>query len=53
MLSQTKYFQKLESNVQKVPKPAEAKRDDLINPQIYNLNKFEHRKCWYSQNAAN
>ena len=53
MLSQTKDFQKLGSDVQKVPKQAEAKRDDLINPQIYNLNKFEHRQCWYSQNATN
>ena len=29
---------------QKVPKQAEAKRDDVINPQNYNFNQFYTRK---------
>ena len=38
ILSQTKYFQKLKSDILKVPKQAEAKRDGVINPQYYNFN---------------
>ena len=37
ILNQTKYFQQLKSDVQKVPKLAEAKRDGVINPQNYNF----------------
>ena len=33
ILSQTKLFQKLKSYAPKVPKPALAKRDGVINPQ--------------------
>ena len=40
ILSQTKQFQKLESDVQKVPEPAKAKRDGVRNPQNYNFNQF-------------
>ena len=40
ILSQTKKFQKLESDIPKVPKQAEAKRDGVIYPQYYNLNQF-------------
>ena len=40
ILSQTMLFQKLESDVQKVPKQVEAKRDGAINPQNYNLSPF-------------
>ena len=40
ILSQTKLFQKLKSDAQKVPKLAEDKRDGVINPQNYNLNQF-------------
>ena len=36
ILSQTMEFQKLESDVPKVPKQVEAKRDGVINPQNYN-----------------
>ena len=37
ILRQTKEFQKLKSDDQKVSKQAEAKRDVVINPQNYNL----------------
>ena len=40
ILSQTKKFQKLKSNDQKVPKQDVAKRDGVINPQNYNFNQF-------------
>ena len=43
MLSQTKQFKKLKSDAKRVPKQAKAKRDSVINPQIYNLNPFLHR----------
>ena len=32
ILSQTKYFKKLKSDAQKVPKQAKAKSDDVISP---------------------
>ena len=38
ILSQTKQFQKLESDILKVPKQTEAKRDGVINPQNYHFN---------------
>ena len=40
ILSQTKYFQKYEIDAPKEPKQAEAKRDDVINPQNYNFSQF-------------
>ena len=40
ILSQTCSIKKLKSNDQKVPKQAEAKKEDVINPQNYNLNQF-------------
>ena len=40
ILSQTKYFKKLENDAQKLPKQAKAKRDDVINPQNYNFIQF-------------
>ena len=44
ILSQTKWFQKLESDVQKVRKQAEAKRVSIINPQKKNFIQFKHGK---------
>ena len=45
----------LDSDVPKVQKKktVEAKQDDVISPQNYNVNKFSHRKFWCSQNATN
>ena len=40
ILSQTKYFQKLQSDVTEVPKQGDAKRDGVINPQNNNFNQF-------------
>ena len=40
ILSQTKSFQNVKINVQKVPKQAEATRDGVINPQNYNFSQF-------------
>ena len=40
VLSQTKYFKKLQSDNFKVPKEREAKRDGVINPQNYNFKQF-------------
>ena len=40
ILGQTEYFKKLKSDVQKVPKPAKAKRDGVINPHNYNFDQF-------------
>ena len=40
ILSQTKWFQKMESDIPKVPKQAEDKKDVAINPQNYNFNRF-------------
>ena len=40
ILSQTRKFQKSESDIQKIPKQDEAKRDGVINPQNYNFNQF-------------
>ena len=40
ILSQTKYFKKLKSDAQKVPKEVQANRDGVINPKNYNFNKF-------------
>ena len=34
------FFKKEKNNDQKVPKPAEAKRDGVINPQNYTFNQF-------------
>ena len=44
ILSHTKLFQKLETDVPKVPKQAEAKMDGVINPPKYNFNTFLHGK---------
>ena len=50
ILSQTKYFEKMKSDAQKVPKQATAKRNYVINPHNYiisiNFNKptgVDHR----------
>ena len=40
ILSQTKYYKKLKSDAQKVPKQAKSKRDGVINPQNYILNRI-------------
>ena len=40
ILSQTKSFQNVTINVQKVSKQAGATRDGLINPQNYNFSQF-------------
>ena len=40
ILSRTMKFQKLKSDDPKVPKQAEAKRDGVINPKIYNFKQF-------------
>ena len=41
ILSQTKQFQNLESDILKVPiKKAVANGDGVINPQNYNFNQF-------------
>ena len=40
ILSQRKYYKKLKSDAQKVPKQAKAKRDGVINLQNYNLNQI-------------
>ena len=53
ILSQTMKFQKLESDVPKVPKQAEAKRDGVINPQNYNLNQLKHGNFDALKNATN
>ena len=42
ILGQTE-FQKLQSDVTKVPKQAEDKKDGVINPQNYNFNQFYTR----------
>ena len=38
--SQTKLFQKLKTDVRKMQKQADAKRDGVINPQNFNFNQF-------------
>ena len=38
ILSQRKWFEKVEKQCQKVPKEDEDKRDGVINPQNYNFN---------------
>ena len=40
ILSQTKLFQKLKSDVRKMPKQADVKWDGVINPQNYNVCQF-------------
>ena len=40
IFSHTKLFQKLKSDVPKVPKQATDKRDGVINQQNYNFNQF-------------
>ena len=40
ILSQTNLFKKMNSDANKVPKQAKAKRDGVINPKNYNLNQF-------------
>ena len=40
ILSQKKYFKKVENVCPKVPRQGKAKRDGVINPQNYNLNEF-------------
>ena len=40
ILSQTKKFENLKSEAEKVPKQTEAKRDGVMNPQNYNFNQF-------------
>ena len=40
ILNQTMKFNSLKSDVQKVPKQAEAKRDGVINPQNYDFDQF-------------
>ena len=40
ILSQTKWVQKLKMSARKCQKQAEAKRDDVINPQNYNFNQY-------------
>ena len=40
ILSQTKWFQKVENDMLKVPIQAKAKRDGGINRQNYNFKQF-------------
>ena len=40
ILSKTMKFKKLKIDIPKEPKQADAKRDGLINPHIYNFNQF-------------
>ena len=40
ILSQKKVVSTVENVCPKVPKQGKAKRDGVINPQNYNLNKF-------------
>ena len=40
ILSQTKSFQNVKIDVQKVPKQPKVKRDGVINPQNYNFSQF-------------
>ena len=40
IFSQTDKFQKFESNIPKVPKQVEVKRDGVIKPQNYNFSQF-------------
>ena len=40
ILGQTKNFKKLKNDTPKVAKPAEAKRDGVINQQSYNFNEY-------------
>ena len=42
ILSQRKSFPKLEIDVTKVPKQAEAKRDGVKDLKEYNFNQFQH-----------
>ena len=40
ILSQTKYFKKLNNDAEKLPKQAKAKRNGVINPQNYIEDNF-------------
>ena len=44
--SQTKWYQTFRMMSRKYQKPAEAKRDGVINPQNYNFNQFKYGKVW-------
>ena len=44
ILSQTEKYQKMKSDIPKVPKQYKAKRDGVINPQNYNFSQFITRK---------
>ena len=44
ILSQTKYYKRLECNAKIMPKQVEAKGDGVRNPQNYNLVNFKTRK---------
>ena len=52
ILSQTKWFEKLNIIACKCQKQAEAKRDGVIKPQNYNFIQFLYGKFWCSQNAT-
>ena len=52
ILSQTKVFNNLKSTASKVPKQAEAKREDVIHAQNYNFNQFLTRKILILSNAT-
>ena len=49
ILSQTKKFNKLRSDVPKVLTQTEAIRDGVINSQNNNFNKFKHGKFMLSK----
>ena len=53
ILGQTKYFKKLKSDAQKVPKEDKAKRDGVINPQNYHFNQILTQKILMLSNATN
>ena len=45
IISQTKLFQKLKDDGQKVPKQTKAKRGGVLNLQNYNFNQFYTENC--------
>ena len=53
ILSQTKQFEKLKNDNQKVSKQAKAKRDGVINLQNYNFNQFQIRNIYDALNVSN
>ena len=53
ILGKTLKFKRLKNVNPNVPKQAEAKRDDVISPQIYNISQFQHGNMLMLSNATN